>query len=338
MGLLGQMAFLDISGERAINILNDAGLPARALEEPDFPISLEQDLASFQAMLRELEPDQSPITLVFAMAHEIGINNFGVLGLAMQHADSIVDALKLPLLFPQLSWGHSRVVVVSKPGASVFTYSMDRPSKNQADEGEIDRLVEYCIALDLVSGVRMIDDIMGGDFTPGRITLPFTKPLDWRENERFSPCPIDFEAEQASLLYPAGFEAAEPVHANRLAFRFYESITEKLSRMLAEEISLSERVTRWLWAYTSPLKRSEIAKQLAMSERSLARQLKVEGTSYNTLFAHVQAERAKNFLRNQTLSVSEIAYRLGYAEPASFTRAFSAWTGISPRNWRKDRG
>ena len=153
MGLLGQMAFLDISGERAINILNDAGLPARALEEPDFPISLEQDLASFQAMLRELEPHQSPITLVFAMAHEIGINNFGVLGLAMQHADSIVDALKLPLLFPQLSWGHSRVVVVSKPGASVFTYSMDRPEKHPAEEAEVDRLVEYCIALDLFPSV-----------------------------------------------------------------------------------------------------------------------------------------------------------------------------------------
>ena len=96
-------------------------------------------------------------------------------------------------------------------------------------------------------------------------------------------------------------------------------------------------LTRWLWTYAPPLKRSEIAVQLAMSERSLARQLKAEGTSYNTLFAHVQAERAKNFLRNQALSISEIAYRLGYTEPAAFTRAFSAWTGLSPRDWRRDR-
>ena len=83
--------------------------------------------------------------------------------------------------------------------------------------------------------------------------------------------------------------------------------------------------------------RNEIAKQLATSERSLARRLKAEGTSYNTLFAHVQAERARNFLRNQSLSVSEIAYRLGYTEPAAFSRAFSTWTGISPRDWRRDR-
>ncbi len=261
MGVLGQMEFLEISGERAISILNDAGLPARALDEPDFPISLQQDLTIFQDMLREMEPDRSPLTLVFAIAHEIGINNFGVLGLAMQHAPSIAEALALPLSFPQLSWGHSRIVVSRSPDASVVTYSMDRPVSSTADEAGIDRLVEYCIALDLFSSVRMIDDIMGGGFTPDRITLPFERPPDWSENKQFSPCPIDFGSETASLVYPGGTDAAQPVHANRLAFRSYASVTEKLSRMLADEISLTEQVTRWLWAYSPPLKRSEIARQ-----------------------------------------------------------------------------
>jgi len=337
MGLLGQMGFLDISGELAVSIFNDAGLPARALDEPDFPISLQQDLSIFLAMLGELESGRSPITLVFAMAQEIGINHFGVLGLAMQHADSMVDALKLLLAYPQLSWGHCRVLMLKAPQAITTTYSMDRPSENTAAEEDVDRLVEYCVAMDIVSSVRIVDDIMGGDFTPDRITLPFHQPHDWTQDRLFTPCPIEFGAEQASLVYPVGAEAAQPVHANPLAFRSYRAITEKLSLMLADEISLSERVSRWLWAYSTPLKRGEIAQQLALSERSLARQLKAEGTSYNALFAHVQAERAKNFLRNQALSVTEIAYRLGYTEPAAFTRAFSGWTGKSPRKWREER-
>ena len=92
---------------------------------------------------------------------------------------------------------------------------------------------------------------------------------------------------------------------------------------------------RWLWAYTPALKRGEIAQLLAMSERNLTRQLGREGTSYTQLLARVQEERAKNFLRNRALTVSEIGYRLGYTEPAAFTRAFTRWVGISPLKWRK---
>ena len=105
--------------------------------------------------------------------------------------------------------------------------------------------------------------------------------------------------------------------------------------MLAEELSVAERVSRWLWAYTPPPTRSEIASLLAMSERNLTRQLGREGTSYSRLLAQVQEERAKNFLRAPVYSIAEISHRLGYAEPAVFSRAFSGWTGLSPRAWRK---
>ena len=72
-----------------------------------------------------------------------------------------------------------------------------------------------------------------------------------------------------------------------------------------------------------------------MSERNLTRRLAREGTSYSGLLARVQSERARNFLRNRELSVSEIGYRLGYSEPAAFTRAFTGWTGQSPLKWRQ---
>jgi AraC-like DNA-binding protein len=104
--------------------------------------------------------------------------------------------------------------------------------------------------------------------------------------------------------------------------------------MLAENIGLEERVMRWLWAYTPPPSRGEIAELLATSERNLTRQLNAEGTSYSELLARVQSERARNLLRNRELSVSEIGYRLGYAEPAAFSRAFTRWTGQSPLKWR----
>jgi AraC-like DNA-binding protein len=34
------------------------------------------------------------------------------------------------------------------------------------------------------------------------------------------------------------------------------------------------------------------------------------------------------------LSIEQIAGRLGYRDPANFTRAFKAWTGETPRQYR----
>jgi len=40
-------------------------------------------------------------------------------------------------------------------------------------------------------------------------------------------------------------------------------------------------------------------------------------------------------LADRTLSASEVAFLLGYAEPGAFFRAFRRWTGETPQSWRK---
>ena len=46
-------------------------------------------------------------------------------------------------------------------------------------------------------------------------------------------------------------------------------------------------------------------------------------------------ERALLLLEDQNLSCSEVAFLLGYAEPATFFRAFKRWMGTSAEMWRK---
>ena len=148
-------------------------------------------------------------------------------------------------------------------------------------------------------------------------------------------CAVHFSADEACLIYPAAFDDTPLPRANVVVHKSFVSLSEKLSKLLAEDVSLTERVTRLLWAFSVPPGRREIAQQLAMSERNLTRQLGRENTSYAALVVVVQEERAKNFLRNPRLSVSEIGDRLGYSEPAAFTRAFTGWTGVSPLKWRQ---
>jgi AraC-like DNA-binding protein len=243
--------------------------------------------------------------------------------------------LKIPLTYPELTMGHCRMVVRRREDAAEFVFHMDRPTLRVADEALIERLMEYCVVLDLTSSVRNLEDVVGSGEPPLGVTLPYPRPDDWAVVADELDFPVQFSAEKASITYPAAFDSTPLPDANPLVFKMYTSIADKLSLMLAEEVTLEERVLRWLWAYSPPLSRREVAELLAMSERNFTRQLSAEGTSFSELLARVQAERAGNLLRNPALSVAEIGYRLGYAEPAAFTRAFTRWTGQSPLKWRQ---
>ena len=334
-GVLGQLGFLDIDPEAATAILTNAGLPARAVDEPDFPISLQQELEICAALVARLPPGTSPIRLLFEARPKMGIENLGIIGMAMRHAATALESLKVCLAYPELTMGHCRMVVRRGPELSLFSFHMDRPAVRDADDHTIDRLVEYCEVLDLSTSLRNIEDVAGSGQPPSWVSLPYPEPPDWPAVAGSLNFPVHFNADEACIAYPAMFDGTPLPNANPLLFKMYASLAQKMSQMLAEDVALEERVMRWLWAYTPPPKRREVANLLAMSERNLTRLLAKEGTSYLELLARVQAERARNLLRNRDLSVSEIGYRLGYSEPAAFTRAFTAWTGQSPLKWRQ---
>jgi AraC-like DNA-binding protein len=81
----------------------------------------------------------------------------------------------------------------------------------------------------------------------------------------------------------------------------------------------------------------EIARQLGMSQRTLARQLAVEGLTFTELLESLRENLARKYLSDPALSISEIAWLLGYQEVSAFTHAFKRWTGKPPREARVRR-
>ena len=110
-GVLSQFALLGIDAAIAGSLVTDAGLPARAMDEPDFPISLQQELEICSALVAGLPSGRSIVRVLFEALPRMGIENLGVIGMAMRHAATSLDALKVCLTYPQLTMGHSRMVV-----------------------------------------------------------------------------------------------------------------------------------------------------------------------------------------------------------------------------------
>jgi AraC-like DNA-binding protein len=78
-----------------------------------------------------------------------------------------------------------------------------------------------------------------------------------------------------------------------------------------------------------------IARALSTSTRSLQRRLAASGVSYNELLDQVRKEAAERYLGDSPLSITEIAYLLGYSEPAAFNRAFKRWFDNTPQGFRQ---
>ena len=79
-----------------------------------------------------------------------------------------------------------------------------------------------------------------------------------------------------------------------------------------------------------PARIDSIAAGLGVSRQTLYRRLRAEETTFEDLLDGLRHRLALQYLRDEQLSVKAAAYRLGFSEPAAFSRAFKRWTGASP--------
>lgn len=74
--------------------------------------------------------------------------------------------------------------------------------------------------------------------------------------------------------------------------------------------------------------------RLGVSTRTLQLRLQEQGISFSAVLERHRLERAQAALKDNRLSIAEVADALGYAERTSFGRAFKRWTGLSPQQFR----
>ena len=71
-----------------------------------------------------------------------------------------------------------------------------------------------------------------------------------------------------------------------------------------------------------------------MSERTLSRKLAEEGVTFPEILQELKASLARRYLEEEPLSISKIAWLLGFEEVSSFSHACRRWLGKSPREFR----
>jgi transcriptional regulator GlxA family with amidase domain len=90
--------------------------------------------------------------------------------------------------------------------------------------------------------------------------------------------------------------------------------------------------------FSSELSLDDIARRVASSRRQLQRAYaEIGNTTFRDHLTGVRMERAAALLTGRGMTVREVAYRVGYRQPAQFAKAFRRHHGVSPSDYRAAR-
>lgn len=123
-----------------------------------------------------------------------------------------------------------------------------------------------------------------------------------------------------------------------LLSRFTEALQDLLASLPSDDLTeqVKRRIQQLLGSGDVSVER--IAAPMNISSRHLRRKLSQAGTSYEQLVDEVRRDAAVRMINNGELSLTSIAYELGFLDPSSFTRAFRRWTDMSPTAFRRQVG
>lgn len=182
-------------------------------------------------------------------------------------------------------------------------------------------------------GLNQLDDAGRGLFK--RATLRRT-PDDMDLCRRLLECDEVISGSCWSLVIPHAMldkplVTADTFICNRLTDTLQDILANQPTHDLVEQVK--RRVQLLLGSGEITVER--VAGPLNISPRHLRRKLRQDGTSYEQLVDEVRRETAIRMIGEGELSLTSIAYELGFLDPSSFTRAFRRWTDMSPTSFRQ---
>ena len=72
-----------------------------------------------------------------------------------------------------------------------------------------------------------------------------------------------------------------------------------------------------------------------MSSRTLARKMAAEELSFSKILNQLRSDLATHYLSDADLSISQIAWLVGYQGIGAFSHSYKRWTGLNAKKMRE---
>lgn len=319
------VAFGRENGLTAAEVLAGCGLSEADLHEHDRMVTGRQELAVATNLVNRLG---TPADLGVRVGRGYYVGSFGIFGFACLTSSTLGDAVRFAARYYELSYGFCLpTVTVAGP---VVALRLDLPDLTGP-------VAEFLTRRDLAAIARVMGELLGSPipFTSIDFAGPAPASGDAAARAAFGVTP-GYEAPATVARWPVGLLDNRLPQASELSKAMCEQQCHQLLERRRQRTGVARQVRERLASIDGgPHTIAAVARQLAMSERTLRRRLAAENTTFRELVEEVHRVLAEELLATGALSVEDVALRLGYAEATSFIAAYKRWTGTTPARYQR---
>jgi AraC-like DNA-binding protein len=288
-------------------LLVKAGLPMEAMSgEVTAPLARVQNLMALAA--DALGTELFGIELAAAMP----TGSYGVAEFLVRSAPTIGDSLKFLCEFSSLinPISNMRLVVTDSEGAFHYAVGSER-----------DMLGIHLNEFSISYLVRQFKAVQGSDMPLARAWFAHTRASGAEDVARHFGCPLRFQAADCGFAVTTDVLAMPTRTADPALFQFLlQQARAQLAR--SGELDIVTHLVRVLERrLSSPeLTADEVARSMAMTARTLQRQLTAAGTTFREVLTHVRCRRRAELLGSGK-SEAEVARHLGFSDVRAMRRS-----------------
>jgi len=185
--------------------------------------------------------------------------------------------------------------------------------------------------LRLAGAVQMCRMVAGESFVPRRVEYHQDAPATAADYYAFFRAEQHFSGPHTRLVLSAqSADAPLPGFNAQLVQQFDHMAVDYLAKLDRSDLPGRVRAAVLEQLPSGDVTLESVAAELAMSSRTLTRKLREHGHRFKDLLAGIRRELAEKYIMDNSLTLTEISYLLGFSENSSFSRAYRGWTGMSP--------
>lgn len=327
VGSMARLAYMrgKAAGVELTPLLKAANLTITEMEDPECSLKV-KDQVEFLNLVAGAIPDDY---LGFHLAQLPDLREFGLLYYVMASADTLSEALQRTVRYSSIF--NEGLVPEYADGKFISIRVRYVDVQRHPDRHQLEF---YLTAL-----IRICRKLTGTHLVPTSVRLMHHRSYRGPDLAEFFGSDVRFDQSNDEITFPAKFAALPVISAdpflNRILVKYCE---EALANRPTQRKSFRSNVENAIVPLLphGRARSSEVARRLGIGQRTFARRLSAEGLNFSEVLGNLRIDLAIRYLADRQLSISQIAWLLGYQEVGGFSHAFKRWTGKSPRETREN--
>jgi AraC-like DNA-binding protein len=322
---------LDFGLERGLTapqVLAGTQLSLRQLGDANAEISAAQELRIIANLIR-LTHNEPWLGMEVGWRYSFSV--YGFWGYGLISSATVGDAVSLAMRYVPLTFAFADITL--QADKQLVTMHFVGPELARASQ-------EFVVERDMIATCVLLRELVGPDFEVTTFKLTHrtrrTTPTFNRVKTFLGQTP-KLGAEANVIQFDSAYLSRVLPQANPITAAMCEQMCEQLLQRRSAHVATATSVSHYLSVLPANQVPSltEIARLKNTSARTLKRKLQSEGTSYRHLVAESRKEVAGEMLGDATLTITQVAERLGFSDLSTFSQAFKRWYGVSPRAFRR---